>query len=296
MLFSIADNPELRWENLSEGLASGRSGAGVGERGLRDTDGCPNHCHGKGFDGRCRWPTAQVVGLVDLSGSAQRLGGSRFHHRRAGERVGRGRRQTRVPCRGDGSRSQQQLVDSIASALPADSTVLTGEEAAPTTRQRNTWVAPRSSARCLLAFGAICRCCCRAGDRRYVCCSARRAHSGTRVAAMRRRHSQKVRRTSQRSRCGRRDRLGDPRRTRCRTCLGDRSRSNGRRCAGASFVTERHPGDRAGRSCRRHRDDDARCICARAGGNEALPAGGTAADGVQARAFRCRSCAGFWAS
>ena len=53
--------------------------------------------------------------------------------------------------------------------------------------------------------------------------------------------------------------------------------------AGASFVTERHPGDRAGRSCRRHLAMTMLAALRPAGGNEALPAGGTAADGVQAR-------------
>lgn len=152
---SIADNPELRWEKVSEGsLPTGLGQVLVGAdsgipMGARITVTARDSTVGAAA------PTAEVVGLVDLSGSAQRLGGIKIFTTAeqvsawAGDSADR---EFRVA--GDGSRSQQQLVDSISSALPSDSMVLTGEEATDNAAAEYMG-GTKILSTVLLAFGAI---------------------------------------------------------------------------------------------------------------------------------------------
>ncbi len=153
---SIADNPELRWERVSEGSIP----AGLGGQVLVSADsGIPIGARitvtARDSTVGAAAPTAEIVGLVDLSGSAQRLGGIKIFT--TAEQVSAwagdsAEREFRVA--GDGSRSQQELVDSISSALPADSTVLTGDEATDNAAAEYMG-GTKILSTVLLAFGAI---------------------------------------------------------------------------------------------------------------------------------------------
>eukprot|EP01133_Synstelium_polycarpum_P022886 gene22886-27445_t len=152
---SIADNPELRWEKVSEGSIP----AGLGQVLVSADSGIPIGARitvtARDSTVGAAAPTAEIVGLVDLSGSAQRLGGIKIFT--TAEQVSAwagdsAEREFRVA--GDGSRSQQELVDSISSALPADSTVLTGDEATDNAAAEYMG-GTKILSTVLLAFGAI---------------------------------------------------------------------------------------------------------------------------------------------
>ncbi|XGU19860.1 hypothetical protein ACETU7_36175 [Rhodococcus sp. 3Y1] len=152
---SIADNPELRWERVSEGSIP----AGLGQVLVSADSGIPIGARitvtARDSTVGAAAPTAEIVGLVDLSGSAQRLGGIKIFT--TAEQVSAwagdsAEREFRVA--GDGSRSQQELVDSISSALPADSTVLTGDEATDNAAAEYMG-GTKILSTVLLAFGAI---------------------------------------------------------------------------------------------------------------------------------------------
>ena len=90
---------------------------------------------------------------------------------------------------GDGSRSQQELVDSISSALPADSTVLTGDEATDNAAAEYMG-GTKILSTVLLAFGAIAVVVAALVIANTFAVLLAARNSGTCVAAMRRRHGQ----------------------------------------------------------------------------------------------------------
>ncbi|MGC0364928.1 putative ABC transport system permease protein [Rhodococcus sp. 27YEA15] len=154
-LLTVAAHEQLRWEKLSEGvLPSGRGEVLVSAEsgialGARISVVVPNSTADNVT------PTARVVGLVDLTGSAQRLGGVKVFATAdqviawTGESA---KRQFRVA--GDGSMSQDQLADRLRAALPADSTVITGAAAAHNAAAHFTG-GSKLIENLLLAFGAI---------------------------------------------------------------------------------------------------------------------------------------------
>ncbi|MCL2532926.1 MAG: FtsX-like permease family protein [Nocardiaceae bacterium] len=151
---SVSDDAALRWQTLSDG----RFPSAPGEVAVEKDSGVP-----LGADltvttlgGQSQvTDTATVVGHVDLSGTAQGMGGTTVFAT-PGQlnawSAGGGAREIRVA--GDGLVTQQQLADRVRAALPADATVETGVRQAELASQRYLGDSD-VLASVLLAFGAI---------------------------------------------------------------------------------------------------------------------------------------------
>ncbi|OYD69161.1 ABC transporter permease [Rhodococcus sp. OK302] len=151
---SVAPSAELRWEKLAEGvvptgpgqaLVSADSGIPVGAdvtvTAANSTDAATS--------------TARVVGLVDLEGSAQRLGGMKVFATPEQVSLWAGESATReFRIAGDGSGTSADLVDRVSSALPAGSTAISGESAIEAAAAQYLGGTDILST-VLLAFGAI---------------------------------------------------------------------------------------------------------------------------------------------
>lgn len=151
---SLSQDPGLRWQKLQDG----RFPEAMGEIAVGSGSGIP-----VGTDltvtvlGRDTptTETAEVVGTVDLAGTAQSMNGTTVYATPAqlGEWAsGATVREIRVA--GDGTLSQDQLAQRVASMLPADVTVETGVRQAELASQQFLGDSD-VLASVLLAFGAI---------------------------------------------------------------------------------------------------------------------------------------------
>ncbi|MCQ4117952.1 ABC transporter permease [Rhodococcus tibetensis] len=151
---SIADDSTLRWQQVSDGelptglgeaLVSKDADIPVGSEIIVTAPGAS--------DGAST--SVRVVGLVDLSGTAQRMRGTTVFatpaqlFQWAGDAA-----EHEVRIAGDGSLSQQELATRVRASLPADSTVVTGAAATKNAAGQYLGQAELLST-ILLSFGAI---------------------------------------------------------------------------------------------------------------------------------------------
>ncbi|MDI9914824.1 ABC transporter permease [Rhodococcus sp. IEGM 1379] len=151
---SIAASADLRWQKLAEGVLP----IGPGQVLVSVDVGIPVGADvtvTAGNSDEATAPTARVVGLVDLAGSAQRLGGMKVFATPEQVSSWAGKSATReFRIAGDGSSSPRQLADRVEAALPADATVITGAEATDAAAAQFLG-GTKILSTILLAFGAI---------------------------------------------------------------------------------------------------------------------------------------------
>ena len=151
---SIADDSVLRWQQVSDGELP----RGLGEALVSKDAGIPvgSEITVTALDASDGVTTSvRVVGLVDLSGTAQRMRGTTVFATPAQLIQWAGDAATHeVRIAGDGSLSQQELATRIREALPADSTVTTGAAATKDAAGQYLGQAEVLST-ILLSFGAI---------------------------------------------------------------------------------------------------------------------------------------------
>ncbi|WP_092801210.1 ABC transporter permease [Rhodococcus globerulus] len=154
-VLSVSDSPQLRWQSLAQGewptspgqvLVSADSGIPLGAEIIVTAANSGESAAD---------PSARVVGFVDLSGSAQRLGGTKVFATPEQAATWAGDSATReFRIVGDGSVTPDQLVERVAHALPADSTVVSAESATDAAAAEYLGGTDILST-VLLAFGAV---------------------------------------------------------------------------------------------------------------------------------------------
>ncbi|WP_231569431.1 ABC transporter permease [Prescottella defluvii] len=151
---SVSDDPGLRWQTLSDGRFPDAPGEVAVSASANAPIGSELTVTTLSSDAPVS-ETATVVGLVDLSGTAQDMNGTTVFAT-AGQldawTSGHGSREIRIA--GDGVMSQQQLADRVRAALPTDATVDTGARQAELASQQFLGDSDLLAS-VLLAFGAI---------------------------------------------------------------------------------------------------------------------------------------------
>ncbi|RDI25726.1 putative ABC transport system permease protein [Rhodococcus sp. AG1013] len=151
---SLSDDPGLRWQTLSDGRFPEAPGEIAVDAGSGVPIGSDLTVTTLSSEAQIS-DTAKVVGLVDLSGTAQQMNGTTVFatvEQLDAWTSGGGNREIRIA--GDGVMSQQQLADRVRGALPADATVDTGVHQAELASQQFLGDSDLLAS-VLLAFGAI---------------------------------------------------------------------------------------------------------------------------------------------